>query len=286
MKAPLFVILAALLPYALAAPAQSGEMVQTPGGLRPKSNVIQIPEGGAISLTETEIHLLDGSKRIVHVTPRSEARVARATNSTGPPPELSGWISWAQWRRTTSPIQNFVTTWVVPPTPKTNNHQLLYLFNGLVPDSSTAILQPVLQWGVSPAGGGPYWTVADWYVTDTTAYWSQLQSVSVGQSLQGVIQRSAQNADGTFNYVSGFTGSPGVALSNSPEITWAFETLEAYGVTAASDYPTGCTVFTGIGITTSSGAAAVSWSTVNDDADSIHATSGSNGDVSICYPLA
>ncbi|KAG7094694.1 hypothetical protein E1B28_005513 [Marasmius oreades] len=286
MKAPLFVILAALLPYALAAPAQSEEMVQTPGGLRPKSNVIQIPEGGAISLTSTEIHLLDASQRIVHVAPRSEARVARATNSTGPPPELSGWISYAYWHRPSTPIENFVTTWVVPPNPTTDHGQLLYLFNGLQPQSEPAILQPVLQWGLSPAGGGSYWAVASWYVTDTTAFWSTPQQVAVGQSLQGIIQRTGQNADGTFNYVTEFANIPGVTnLTNSAELVWAFETLETYSVTTASDYPTGCTVFTDIDITTSSGAEAVSWSTTDDDADGIHATSGSNGDVSICYPL-
>ncbi|KAG7089853.1 hypothetical protein E1B28_011497 [Marasmius oreades] len=287
MKVSLFVALAALLPFALAAPAQTEEMVMTPGGLRPKSSVIQIPEGGSISLTDTEVHLLDASKRVIHVSPRSDAKaVPPDTDATLP--EQSGWISWAQWHRTTSPIQNFVTTWVVPPNPATNHGQTIFLFNGLEPDTGSAILQPVLQWGPSAAGGGASWQIATWYVGATT-FFTTLQSVSVGQSLQGIIQRSAQNADGTFNYVSSFAGSSGVALSNSPELTWAFETLEAYGVTTASDYPTGCTAFSGISMSTVNGATApVSWSTINDDADGVHTTinvnGGSNGKVTTCYP--
>ncbi|KAF9266679.1 hypothetical protein L218DRAFT_941853 [Marasmius fiardii PR-910] len=278
MNVFLTVVLAALLSCALAAPAQPEEMVMTPGGLRPKSSVIQIPEGGSIKITPTEIHLLNSSNAIIHVAPRSDAKVA-------PPPLQTGWISWAQWHRTSSPIQDFVTTWTVPPNPPANDGQLLYLFNGLEPDSGTAILQPVLQWGQSPAGGGAYWAVSNWYVSDRTSYWSTLQTVAVGQTLQGVIQRTAQNSDGTFNYQSGFTNIPGVTtLTNSPELTWAFETLEAYSVSSASDYPKGCTVFSKIQITTGSGAVTPSWQTVNDNADNIHTTRGSNGDISVCYP--
>ncbi|KAF9266520.1 hypothetical protein L218DRAFT_72665 [Marasmius fiardii PR-910] len=286
MKAFLSVVLAALLSCALAAPAQPEEMVMTPGGLRPKSSVIQIPEGGSIKVTATEIHLLDSSNTIVHTAPKTEAKVSPASATTGAPPPLqTGWISWAQWRRTSSPIQEFVTTWTVPPNPPANNGQLLYLFNGLEPDTGTAILQPVLQWGFSPAGGGPYWAVSNWYVSDKTTYWSTLQNVTVGQSLQGVIKRTAQNADGTFNYVSEFTNIPGTAtLTNSPELTWAFETLEAYSVSATSDYPKGCTVFSQIKVTTGNGAETPIWQTIDDSADSIHTTRGSNGDISVCYP--
>ncbi|KAF9267845.1 hypothetical protein L218DRAFT_649398 [Marasmius fiardii PR-910] len=277
------VVLAALLPLTLAAPAQSEGMIMTPGGLRPKSNVIQIPEGGSINLTATEIHLLDASNKIIHVAPRKEAGLPLTPRSPEFP--VQGWISWAQWIRGSSPIQEFVTTWTVPPNPPVNDGQIVYLFNGLEPGNRAAILQPVLQWGLTPAGGGPYWTVANWYVTIDTAYASTIQNVTVGQTLQGVIKRTAENADDTFNYISSFANIPGNAtLVNSPELTLAYETLEAYQLSSLSDYPNGCTVFSEIRITTDNGVETPSWTTGDDDADNIHTTVGSNGDVSICYP--
>ena len=32
------------------------------------------------------------------------------------------------------------------------------------PADTSAVLQPVLQWGVSAAGGGNYWAIASWYL--------------------------------------------------------------------------------------------------------------------------
>ena len=48
------------------------------------------------------------------------------------------------------------------------------------------IIQPVLQWGPSCAGGGNYWSIASWYVwgkTCSTASWSPLEYVAPGNLL-------------------------------------------------------------------------------------------------------
>ncbi|KAF9266531.1 hypothetical protein L218DRAFT_996706 [Marasmius fiardii PR-910] len=288
----LFVGLAALLPFTSAAPAQAEDMVLTPGGLRPKSNVVQIPEGGSINLTATEIHLLDASKNIIHVAQKGNGRVRPSPTTGGAVPAQTGWISGTEWHRNANPINQFWSSWVVPPNPATNRGQTVFLFNGLEPDPGNAILQPVLQWGPSAAGGGAFWQVATWYVSDTTTFFTSLVNVNVGQNLQGILEITAQNGDGTFNYLSGFANiGSGVALSNSPELTWAFETLEAYGIqTPATDYPTGCTQFNGIGLTTTDGGfGAVSWAVFNDGADGLSTTvntngANGNGAVSVCYP--
>ncbi|KAF9266532.1 hypothetical protein L218DRAFT_942235 [Marasmius fiardii PR-910] len=289
----LVVGLAALLPFALAAPAQADDMVLTPGGLRPKSNVIQIPEGGSINLTATEIHLLDASKNIIHVAQKGNGRVRPSPTTGGAVPAQTGWISWTQWHRNANPISVFGTSWIVPPNPATNHGQTIFLFNGLEPDPGNAILQPVLQWGPSAAGGGPFWQIATWYVSDTTTFFTSLVSVSPGQLLRGILEWTGNNGDGTFNYLSGFANIGfGVALSNSPELTWAFETLEAYGIQVpATDYPTGCTGFDVIDLTTTAGVFGnVFWSVVNDGADGLSTSVISNeangsGSVRICYPI-
>ncbi|KAF9266521.1 hypothetical protein L218DRAFT_996698 [Marasmius fiardii PR-910] len=288
----LFVGLVALLPFALAVPTQAEDLVMTPAGLRPSSSVIQIPEGGSVNLTATEIHLLDASKKVIHVAQKSNKRISSfGAKGGGAAPAATGWISYAYWHRSSAPIQDFWSTWVVPPNPTTNHGQTLFLFNGVEPDPGNSILQPVLQWGPSAAGGGAFWQVSTWYVSDTTTFFTPLVNVNVGQSLQGIVQRTGQNADGSFNYLSGFAGiGSGVALNNSPEMTYAVETLEAYSISApATDYPTGCTQFNGIGLTLTTGASSVSWSTVQDDPDNVHttvATNGANGNgaIKICYP--
>jgi hypothetical protein len=79
----------------------------------------------------------------------------------------SGWIAYTYWNNGTGKsITSFKTRWVVPPAPVSNDGQLIYLFNGIQNYGyNYGILQPVLQWGASPAGGGSYWAVASWYVT-------------------------------------------------------------------------------------------------------------------------
>ena len=59
MKPFLFIVVVRLLlPPALAAPTDSEEMVLTPGGLRPKSRIHAIPDGGLINILGNEIQLL------------------------------------------------------------------------------------------------------------------------------------------------------------------------------------------------------------------------------------
>ena len=81
-------------------------------------------------------------------------------------------------------ISYFNTTWLVPPAPATYNGQLVYLYTGMKPADYGAILQPILQYGVSPAGGGAYWPVANWYVTETDAYYTSLVDVAVGKAIR------------------------------------------------------------------------------------------------------
>src|SRR5262249_25417780 len=120
----------------------------------------------------------------------------------------SGWIAYADWQNDSgNPVTSFSTTWTVPPEPATKSGQTIFLFNGIDPvDPYQPILQPVLQWGVSAAGGGDFWSVANWYVLGNgQALHTPLVQVNVGQSLEGVMKLTGQAA-GKFNYTSEFTG--------------------------------------------------------------------------------
>ena len=148
------------------------DLVLTPGGLRPRSQVHLIESGAVIDGTDGRLRKLGPSSEMLadfgvlqrHIAdmPLQPGNVAhpepKATPAFG-----SGWITFASWTNTTgTPASSFSTTWVIPDPQATQSGQVIFLFPGI--QNETMIYQPVLQWGVSAAGGGNYWAVASWYV--------------------------------------------------------------------------------------------------------------------------
>jgi len=256
---------------ALATPTKRSSTL-TPHGQRDASKMHEVPQGGEVRIADNEIHLLDASGNVVHVAENDADTVK---------PYPSGWTAYAQWINSASgasPINFFNTTWSVPPAPASNDDQTVFLFNSLVPTASGAILQPVVQWGGSAAGGGAYWSVASWYLVGSSTYYTTLIDVNAGDVLEGVL--SLTSTDGTnYDYVSSFSNIEGTSITatNSVELTWATETLECYGITQISDYPAGETVFSGIYITTQAGVPSMSWDAISDSADGIITTVNADG---------
>jgi hypothetical protein len=181
-----------------------------------------------------------------------------------PADQSGGWATWATWNNQTGqPIDSFVTAWVVPPPPATQSGQLVYLFNGLQNPAGSEILQPVLQWGVSGAGGGNFWTVSSWHVdSQNHAYCTPSIPVNPGDLMSGIMTQTAALSDGTLNYNCQFEGLPATSLMalGLPELTAAEETLEAYGLTGAGDYPAvASTKMTQIGLTVGGNRTSLTW---------------------------
>ncbi|KAJ7437982.1 hypothetical protein B0H11DRAFT_1007816 [Mycena galericulata] len=273
---------------ALAAPVASSKALLTPGGYRETANLHQVPKGGRIAHVGSDIHVFDSNGKVVNVvTPGSATK-----NSSAVTPYEDGWVAYASWTNTDSnPIGLFNTTWTVPPAPATWDDQTLFFFNAIQPsETGDAILQPVLQYGYSTAGGGDFWAVASWYLYGFETFYTAPVTVSVGQQLNGEI-RLIGTSGGTYNYVTQFTNIPGTTLEADgvEQLTWAAETLETYDVIQASDYPTYTTVFWDINIILTDGRApeGFSWSTVSDPADGLTTTidvnSPLNGVVQIQY---
>ena len=154
------------------------------------------------------------------------------------------------------------------------------------------IYQPVLQWGPSAAGGGSYWAVASWYADGQggPAFHSNLVRVNPGDVLVGIMTLTGQSAAG-FSYNCVFQGvaNTGLPIANVPELTWNIETLEAYGVQQASDYPdTNSTAMVGIDLATSAGHPAITWAGTNavtDVGQNVRVVSNANpgGEVDLYY---
>ncbi|KAJ7196299.1 hypothetical protein GGX14DRAFT_198348 [Mycena pura] len=263
-----------LAPLVLAAPIV--DKVITPAGYRANANMFQIPEGGTLAHVGAEIHVLAADGTIVHKATRGGPTRIKGAAA----PLETGWITYADWLNTgASPISSFTTTWTVPEAPQTNHGQTVFLFNSIEPAAGDAILQPVLQFGPSAAGGGASWAVATWYLDSQNTFFTTLVPVSVGQTLDGVITLTS-SAGSSFNYNSQFSNvaRTSLAVTGAAELVWATETLEAYGITAISDYPAGATEFSGINLKLASGATpSVAWAHVNDAADGLSTTINTNG---------
>ncbi|KAJ7092305.1 hypothetical protein B0H15DRAFT_169473 [Mycena belliarum] len=269
----------------LAAP--TAEMVLTPGGYRAKSNIHEIPAGGRLAHVGNMIQVLSANGTVMKAVQRGDT-ATRVKSAVAP--LATGWVAYASWLNTgSSPIASFTTSWKVPAVPRTNNGQTIFLFNSIEPNSGNAILQPVLQYGPSAAGGGSFWAVASWYLDPSNTFFTTPVRTSPGATLNGIITLTSSSGS-SFTYNTQFTGIGGTSLSiaGAAQLTWATETLESYGVTTASDYPAGSTVFSGINLKLANGGTpSMSWSTQSDAADglftSVNTDGATNAQITIEY---
>jgi hypothetical protein len=275
------------------------DYVMTPGGLRHRSNVHLIEAGHMLDASEGRLRALDPNCRVVReIGPVERQRFERAflpNNLIRPRwqvPDLgTGWIVYTGWWNNTGrPISSFETAWTVPSSPLSRSGQLIYLFNGIQNDAY--IYQPVLQWGSNGADGGEFWQVATWYVSLKTAVHSTFVRVNPGDVLIGVMTLTGRTPTG-FNYFGEFRGIPGsgYSITGQQELKWACETLEAYGVTRASDYPARKIAMRSIEIQTGATPPTVNWAAVNAVTDCgqeavVVSNASPGGEVDLfCYDL-
>jgi hypothetical protein len=117
-----------------------------------------------------------------------------------------------------------------------------------------------------------------------------LVNVAPGDQLTGIMTLTDQNG-ALFSYTSEFDGMPETQrpIYNVEELTFADETLEAYGITGRDDLPASPgTVFSAIDLQTVAGGAAVQW-LMKDDLPAANTSirplvnSGTNGSFEIRY---
>ena len=266
------------------------DLVLTPGGFRNRGLVHRVDPGNALELVSDRQFQLRDLRRNTTVEIAEPTATAEATA----PALGSGWIAYTYWKNGTgTPISQFTTMWQVPPPPAAGiANETVFLFNGIQNyGANFGILQPVLQWGPSAAGGGQYWSVASWYVTSGgQAFHTNLVRVDSGDTLIGVMALTGRNGS-QFSYTSEFRGIAGTTLpvQNIAELQWCNETLEAYGIQAAGNYPDApLTQFTEIFIRTGSVAPSITWTPVNAVTDVgqhavVISNSASFGEVDLYY---
>src|ERR1700730_3519997 len=263
----------------------ASNLVLTHGGYRHTSLVHRVEAGHGVDFSE-------GKTRLRNMVTGAMIDVPVHKIQPGDVPGFgTGWIADAFWLNSTGKsVTSFMTTWRVPPAPATNHGQTIFLFNGIDPvNPSQAILQPVLQWGPSQAGGGAFWSVASWFVSQQ-AFFTTPVSVNAGDVLVGVMTLTGQG-NGLFSYQAEFQGIAGTQLSvqNIAELVWCNETLEAYGIAACSDYPaTDLTAMQSISLQTGNTTPTVHWTPqdrITDCAQQAVVTidSGAGGEVDLYF---
>ena len=225
--------------------------VQVPGQLMPADCVHEIPSGASVDIKDGQVTgdvTLKGQV-IAHYEPCSEApiptRHLNANKTPGQPPSFNGWVEASQENVSLGSSDNI--DWMsgyfyVPNNPSVNGG-LIYLFNGIEPSSQNWILQPVLQYGSSPAGGGNYWGIASWLVGTGGAWHSPLERVNAGDKLWGYTEQTG-SSNGTLYWTSEAYDLTNNAYSYINASTWglhwnwAYEgVLEVYGVNTCSQLP-------------------------------------------------
>jgi len=205
--------------------------VLTPFGQMPKSMVHTIENG--YSVKEIDNHLMKVETSTGKAVENfgevmSSKNLSTAAKIDGNDPGSNNQIVWAQTGNYYNLNVTYLsTTWIVPLAPTTINGETLFIFCSIGNGSDT-FYQPVLQYGVSAAGGGEYWSIANWYYNGTQIVSSSLiTNISPGTSLQGVL--SLTNG----SWTSSFTGySNSLTASNGNFVGISYERLSGYPMSA------------------------------------------------------
>jgi len=142
--------------------------------------------------------------------------------------------------------------WVVPPNPAAWYGATIFLKVAMEPTpSQVGILQTVLQWGQSAAGGGGFWTYANWAVTGTwsnnwTIFVSPLKTANPGDQMWSSLDMYNQDSSYQYWYLTikdvtkNDTTTSSVAWGDSRPFTQAQAgALEVYSLQSCSELPSG-----------------------------------------------
>ncbi|HTV31981.1 MAG TPA: hypothetical protein VME69_02605 [Methylocella sp.] len=231
----------------------------TPFGYFHPSCVVQLAEGDELLPDVKLIRHANGTSNAMHVCAyphyRADGNIVTGDERAVKDPNIShSWIV-SESVTTTSSYGFLSAEWSVPPTPPSNDDQILYYFPGLedIKDVVT-ILQPVLGWNADYPSA---WGIASWNCCEKgTTYKATPERVSSGDTILGYMFDTC--AAGTLSCSSwdvvtrdlqnGKVSQLIRTSSFRQTFNWAFGgVLEVYNVKQCSDYPNNPNGFNGGG---------------------------------------
>jgi hypothetical protein len=227
------------------------EYVKTPVGRFHRSCVSEVPDGaeidarGNVSLRGATVGRSDRCKY-------KSFRSQRGLETDQQLPTVEGWVSRIYATAPHPPsghrwYNGMTSTVTVPGNPLNRNGQLVYLFTSFLPFSNNMIIQPVLQWGIGPAGGGTKWTAAAWYVDDDDLVrHSPLRDITAGDVMTGQMAALPGTCDGwgvcrwAAAWARNGAGLTSMVVQGTEPFTIADKAvLEADGVDSCRQWPSG-----------------------------------------------
>jgi hypothetical protein len=194
-------------------------------------------------------HFSPSGEKIAQGVTAREMTALDSTTASEIAPVIRGWVEYVSTTTSTS-YGEISATWTVPAAPSTYEDQTVFFFPGFEDTNDiVTIVQPVLQYGPSQAGGGDYWSIASWNCCYGGQTWySSLKKVSVGDTISGEIlpacpKKKAASCTTWKIITEDETTLKKSTLNQSSADgqtwNWAFgAVLEAYGVKQCSDFPT------------------------------------------------
>jgi hypothetical protein len=204
-----------------------------------------------------------------------------------------GWVAWTV-AEASAGFSAFSAKWIVPAEPEDKSSSAtIFYWNGLEPDSRDAVIQPVLQWGPSAAGGTKEFAIASWWVNGAgKAIYTKPIQVSAGDLLVGNMTLLS-NGSWVINAIDPTKKVEGrLVYSSKTKVTYAqaYYCLESYNLNSCDDYPNSQTkqlVFSGININVGGKVVQAKWSPSTQDAqcsENFKVLSSNNGqDVSLSW---
>ena len=244
-----------------------GDYVITPAGYFHRSCVYEVGEEATV-LEDGRVQVDDG--RILTIPPckfpAHRTRQAPSDPALTSNPALNGWAVSADWT-STQYITNLSAHFDVPAAPSSVASQLIYFFPSLMPAAQNTIIQPVLQYGTSPIGGGQYWALASWYVDGSgNSLHSKLLNVSTGDTIVGTMTGTQCTASGGCTWA---IVSRDATISKTRKLTVTRPeaytvanggVLEAYNVSTCADLPAdGSITFSNLHAAGASGTLTPTW---------------------------
>jgi hypothetical protein len=172
--------------------------VSTPQGLKPATQVHEIPSGSIIYSTDNRTYIFYNNQLIL-TTVNSivvQSNQKASTSSVAWPP---AYIEGAESSSLTN-VGQFTAQWNVPASPqklKKNSNKDVYrsqlsIWNGIQSNDGTFLIQPVLEWAWKDKGldpePGTVWTGASWYLYPSQSdsfHSTRIRGINPGDNIEG-----------------------------------------------------------------------------------------------------
>lgn len=206
---------AVTVPAAVGLDAPDREFLATPNGRVHRSCVHVVDSGAEIDPSGRVTSAAGESTQLApcRYAVRDRRGPGPAAPAATPGPSANSVAESSNWIETASaqiPTNGFGFNWThsvrgnwrVPPAPRQFASQTVFLLIGAAPQNNAALLETVLQYGASAAGGGNFWSTFLAYSSDSTGnvVMTNARRVNVGDLIQGLVDGLDCTSDGHCNW--------------------------------------------------------------------------------------